>query len=257
VDTVLVLEDGYPFVERQLRGLLPGPLRVRGRESGDLPPDGELTPDLVRDALRLPEKPVVAVRDTALPARPPQLCRGCPHRDTYAALNRALEGVANTLVTSDIGCYTLGILPPYDAGESCVCMGASIGMAKGVAEAGLHRVVAVIGDSTFLHSGVPPLMDAVAANTDMTVLVLDNQTVAMTGTQPTVLPTARLEEIALGVGVAPEHCHVVRAHPQRIDELAAVIRGEIEHRGVSVVISVRECLEATRRHKEEKARSAS
>lgn len=249
VRAVLLLEEGYPFLERRMRGLLSPAIEVRGKRSGHLPPDGELTPDLVRHAFGLPSRRGVVRPDLALPSRPPQLCRSCPHGDAYDALRRALEGFERPVVTSDIGCYTLGVLPPYSEGESCVCMGASIGMARGAAEAGLRPVVAVIGDSTFLHSGLPPLMDAIAADTDMTVLILDNQTVAMTGAQPTIVPSERLEPIVLGLGADPRHCHTVQSHPKQVDRIAAVLRGEIEHRGLSVVIAHRECLEAARKRK--------
>jgi indolepyruvate ferredoxin oxidoreductase alpha subunit len=152
------------------------------------------------------------------------------------------------MVTSDIGCYTLGALPPLEAIESCVCMGASIGMARGAAEAGAHPVVAVIGDSTFLHSGITPLVDAVAADTDMTVLILDNQTVGMTGAQEPIVPSSRLQEIVRGTGVHPDHFHVVDAHPRRVEENARLLRREIEHPGLSVVIAMRECKVIAKRH---------
>ncbi|OGF16883.1 MAG: indolepyruvate ferredoxin oxidoreductase [Candidatus Eisenbacteria bacterium RBG_16_71_46] len=252
VERVLVLEDGSPFIERQLRGLLPGRLSVAGRMSGEIPPTGELTPDLVRAALGLDSRPGLAVEGVALPNRPPQLCQGCPHAHAYKALKQALEGLEASMVTADIGCYTLGALPPFSAIESCVCMGASIGMAKGAAEAGFHPVVAVIGDSTFLHSGLTALMDAVAANANMTLLILDNQTVGMTGAQDPIVPSARLDAIVRGLGVDPDHCHVVDAHPRRVSQNAAILRREIEHRGLSVVIARRECKEVTRR----KARAA-
>jgi len=155
------------------------------------------------------------------------------------------------MVTSDIGCYTLGALPPYSAIESCVCMGASVGMAKGAADAGFYPVVAVIGDSTFLHSGVTPLMDAVSADANMTLIILDNETVAMTGTQPTVLPSSRLESLILGVGVDRDHFHILDAHPKKVDSNAEIIRREIEHKGLSVIVAVRTCLEEARKKKKE------
>jgi indolepyruvate ferredoxin oxidoreductase alpha subunit len=248
---VLVLEEGYPYVERLLRGILPGPKPIRGKEDGTIPLDGELTPDSVRRALGLEIARGVSLADLVLPARPPQLCQGCPHRDAYSAVKQVLSGFDVSLVTADIGCYTLGALPPYRAIESCVCMGASIGMAKGAADAGLRPVVAVIGDSTFLHSGVTPLMDAAADDTDMTVLILDNGTVGMTGQQTTVLPSSRLLPIVQGVGVAAGHVHVVEAHPKKVDAMAEVIRREMDHRGLSVVIVVRECIQALKKHKAE------
>ncbi|MBP1634728.1 MAG: indolepyruvate ferredoxin oxidoreductase [Acidobacteria bacterium] len=220
VDRLLVLEEGYPYVERQLRGLLPPALPIAGKESGEVPPDGELTPDLVRSALGLPEPPWVVSDGPALPNRPPQLCSGCPHGDSFDAIKHAVGEFtgATSAITSDIGCYTLGALPPYNAVESCVCMGASVGMAKGASEAGLRPAVALIGDSTFLHSGVTPLMDAVAANTDMTLIILDNETTAMTGGQPTILPSSRLQPLILGLGVDPGHVHVLEAHHRHAEK---------------------------------------
>ncbi len=249
VDAVLVLEEGRPILEERLRGLVREGVEVRGRLSGHLPADGALSSDLARRALGLPDRTGVPVPEIALPARPPQLCRGCPHRDSFAALTRALEGIEGAIVPSDIGCYTLGALPPIAAIDSCVCMGASIGMAKGAADAGLHPAVAVIGDSTFLHSGVAPLLDAAAADTPMTVLILDNAAVGMTGAQDTVVPSSHIEPLLLGLGVHPDHCRVIRAHPTKIDEMARVIREEIDYPGLSAVVLARECIEHARRRK--------
>ncbi len=249
VKTILVLEEGYPFLERYLRGIFPIATEIRGVESGDIPPDGELTPDIVRNALGLPPSSGVEIPDLSLPRRPPQLCPGCPHLDSYDALTKALAEFQGYVVCGDIGCYTLGALPPYSAIESCVCMGASVGMAKGAADAGLRPVLAVIGDGTFLHSGITPMIDAVAADTDMTVVILDNQAIAMTGAQQTVLDSSRLRPLILSLGLSPAHCHVLKAHPRNVKRMAQLIRKEVEHQGLSVIISVRECVERTKRRK--------
>ncbi len=255
LDAVLVLENGYPYVEGLLAGALPTRWSVEGRRSGALPEDGELTPDTVRAALGLaPRKALPAVG--ALPARPPRLCQGCPHRDSYAALGEALKGFDEWAVTGDIGCYTLGALPPLGAIESCVCMGASIGMAKGASDAGMRPVLAVIGDSTFLHSGVTALMDAAAHDSPMTVLVLDNETVGMTGQQPTILPDSRLLPVILGVGVDPEHVHQIEVHPRSVDEMATLLERELRHEGLSVIVGVRECIVAARHRKRAEAAGA-
>jgi indolepyruvate ferredoxin oxidoreductase alpha subunit len=246
VRRLLVLEDGQAFLERRLRGMLGTPVPIEGRESGAVPPSGELDPDIVRAALALPPRARVTVEGFRIPGRPPQLCDGCPHAFAYRALKKALEGSGGAAITGDIGCYTLGALAPYSAIESCVCMGASIGMAKGAAEAGMRPVIAVIGDSTFLHSGITPLMDAVAADTDMTVVILDNQAVAMTGGQAPVVTSSRLREIVAGLGVVPAHLHVVDAHPRRVRENAEVLRREIDRRGLSVVIASHECIQTAR-----------
>ena len=253
VDALLVLEEGYPYLERRLRGLLPTAWTIAGKESGEVPLNGELSPDTVRAALGLAPRPHAA--PATLPPRPPRMCPGCPHDDSFAALRAALGGHDEPLVTGDIGCYALGAMPPHDLLETCVCMGAAIGTAKGAVDAGVRPVVAVIGDSTFLHSGVTALMDAAAADTDMTLLVLDNETVAMTGLQAPVLPGSRLAPIARGVGVDPRHVRVVDVKPGRPEELAAVLSTEMAHRGLSVVISVQECVEAAK-HRRRATRAA-
>jgi indolepyruvate ferredoxin oxidoreductase alpha subunit len=254
VEKVLVLEEGYPLVERYLRGIIPPGVAIAGKESGEVPADGELTPDIVRRALGLRvSKGVDLPAGVKLPNRPPQLCDGCPHADSLDALHEALRQCHTSLVTSDIGCYTLGALPPYSAVESCVCMGASVGMAKGAAEAGFHPAVGVIGDSTFLHSGITPLIDAVAANTDMTLVIVDNQAVAMTGGQQTMLPSSSLKPLVLGLGVDPEHCHVLKAHRLSTKANVEVIKKELDYHGLSVIITVRECIETLKAKKKDAA----
>lgn len=250
VDRVLVLEDGQPFVERRLRGVL-ADHPVEGRENGRLPRDGELTPDLVRRALGLPERPRPVRSSFVPPARPPQLCHGCPHRDAYHAIHLAIEAYPTSLVTGDIGCYTLGALPPFSAIESCVCMGASIGMARGAADSGFGPVLAVIGDSTFLHSGMTAIVDAVASRANITVLILDNSVIAMTGIQETMLPPPAFRPLLLGLGVDPEHLHVMSTTPARVKQVAEIIRGELDHAGPSVIVLQRECVESVHLHHHE------
>jgi indolepyruvate ferredoxin oxidoreductase alpha subunit len=248
VERILVIEDGYPFIERQLRGLLGG-RRIGGKLDGTLPPTGELLPSIVRAALGLPPlraKPVAA--PITLPARPPALCQGCSHIDTFNALNAALERLeGGGTVYSDIGCYTLGFYPPYAAIDSCVCMGASVSMAKGAADAGKRHVVAVIGDSTFAHSGITPLLSAAQNNAPMTVVILDNATVAMTGGQKTMVTGDRLVDICAAVGVPREHIRVITPLRKHHDENVKVLQEEIAYAGLSVVIPRRECIQAARK----------
>ena len=234
-------------------GEILGQLSREFAKSGEVPADGELTPDIVRRALGLAVREGVELTGITLPNRPPQLCDGCPHADTLHALQEALKSFKTSLVTSDIGCYTLGALPPYSAVESCVCMGASIGMAKGAAEAGFRPVVGVIGDSTFLHSGVTPLIDAIVANTDMTLVIVDNEAIAMTGGQPTMLNSSKLKPLVLGLGVNPDHFHVIRAHHLETAANVEIIRKELEYPGLSVIIAVRECIETARTKKKQAA----
>jgi len=260
-DTILVIEEGMPFLEKQLRGLIRGKKKIVGKFTGLLPRAGELNPDLVRSALGLPSRKSCAdgFDVTPLVARPPQLCKGCPHHDSYSSLNLAVEtlnkkeGTMSTVVTADIGCYALGAVAPLKAIETIVCMGASIGMARGAAEAGYKYTFGVIGDSTFLHSGLTGLVDAVSTNTPMTVIILDNSIVAMTGCQPTMLPSSQLEKIVLGIGVDPAHVRVIDTKPNMVEENAQILIEEAEYRGVSVVIMVRECLEAFRLRKKKEA----
>jgi indolepyruvate ferredoxin oxidoreductase alpha subunit len=252
VETVLVAEDGYPFIESRVKGMfgIPGK-SVRGRLTGHLPASGELSPDVVRSALGLPPLPSAAAADVPMANRPPQLCTGCPHADTLAALKRALDeyGRGTENVFSDIGCYTLGALPPHEAIQSCICMGASIGMAKGGSAVGVHPAVAVIGDSTFAHSGLTSLLSAATANADMTVLILDNGTVAMTGGQMSYGTGDRLLRMVEGLGVANEHIRVIEPLPKNLAKNAAIIKEELAYKGLSVVIPVRECLEEAKKRK--------
>lgn len=244
--SLLVLEDGQPFVEEMVKGMLPTPIPVRGRLSNDVPRTGELTPDNIRPALGLQDNPTFATCPLVVP-RPPALCQGCGHRDMYTALNEVLSEYSDARVFSDIGCYTLGFLPPYRAIHSVVDMGASITMAKGASDAGQHPSVAVIGDSTFTHSGMTGLLDAVNENSNITILISDNLTTGMTGGQDSA-GTGRLESICKGIGVPPEHVKVVIPLPKNMEEMKKIIRDEINHNGVSVIIPRRECIQTARRH---------
>ncbi|HPE35912.1 MAG TPA: thiamine pyrophosphate-dependent enzyme, partial [Spirochaetales bacterium] len=246
-DQILVIEDGYPLIERLLRGIVAPGKRIMGKESGEIPYEGELNPDTVRAALGLSERKGLSVKELVPPGRPPQLCQGCPHADSYGALKEALKDYPLHAVTSDIGCYTLGALPPYNAIETTVDMGASIGMARGAATVGLEPVVAVIGDSTFYHSGLTNLIDAVSHQTNMTVVILDNSTTGMTGAQPTILPSSRLEGVLRGAGVDPAHIRVLRAHRNEHAGNVAVFKDELAYQGPSVIVMVRECLEALKK----------
>lgn len=244
-EEVLVLEDGQPFVEEQLRGLLDESGKVKGRLTGELPRVGELTPDNVRNALGFAEQPKFDASANVVP-RPPALCTGCGHIDVYKALNEVVAEYKDAKVFSDIGCYTLGALPPFRAIDTCVDMGASITMAKGAADGGLFPSIAVIGDSTFTHSGITGLLDAVNSGVNITVVISDNLTTAMTGGQDSA-GTERLEDICSGVGVEKEHIRVIIPLPKNMEEAKKVIREEIEYNGVSVIIPRRKCIQTLKR----------
>lgn len=248
VDEILIVEEGYPFIEEKLNGLLGVHGKtIKGKYTGDLPPTGELNPELVRAAFMKNTQPQKSITGFKLPNRPPQLCQGCPHADTFNALNKALEDYKEPVVFSDIGCYTLGALPPYKAVDTCVCMGASVSMAKGSSEAGLYPAVAVIGDSTFAHSGITPLLDAARSNSNMTVIIVDNAAVAMTGGQPTFATGDRLSRIAAGVGVDKDHIRIITPLPKNLDSNVKVIKEEIDYPKLSLIISSRECIQETKK----------
>ena len=247
-EEILVMEEGQPVVEELLRGMVPSSVAVKGRLTGDLPRMGELTPDcvaqaLVGDQLLAPgcQIPEIVV------GRPPALCQGCGHRDMYAALNEVAAEHEGSKIFGDIGCYTLGALSPFHAIHACVEMGASITMAKGAADAGQFPSFAVIGDSTFTHSGMTGLLDCVNSHANVVVLISDNLTTGMTGGQDSA-GTGRLEAICLGLGVEPEHVRVVVPLPKNMEEIKQVLREEVAYNGTSVVIARRECIQTLKRH---------
>jgi indolepyruvate ferredoxin oxidoreductase alpha subunit len=252
-DSVMVVEEGQPFIEEMLRGVMPGNAEIKGRLTGELPRTGELTPDIVKKALGMETGQNFSSCEDVAP-RPPALCQGCGHRDVYTALNEVLKEYENPRVFGDIGCYTLGFLPPYRAIHSCVDMGASITMAKGAADAGQWPAVAVIGDSTFTHSGMTGLLDAVNENANITVIISDNLTTAMTGGQDSA-GTNKFEAICRGLGVAEEHLHVVTPLPKNMPEITRIIREEINYKGTSVIIPRRECIQTLQRHLKEQKKA--
>lgn len=239
-DTIMVMEEGYPIVEEQLRGVLDNGKKIFGRLDGALPRAGELNPNIVAKAMNLEIPEVTPVPKLVTP-RPPSLCAGCPHTDSYSALNIVMEEFGDGRVFSDIGCYTLAALEPLEAINSCVDMGASITMAKGAADAGLVPAVAVIGDSTFTHSGITGLLDAINSKSPITVMILDNGTTGMTGGQPSQA-TGKIEDICLGLGVEAEHIHVLNPIRKYHDDNVAIMKQELLYHGVSVIIPRRECI---------------
>ena len=242
---ILVVEDGQPFVEEQVKALLSSDYTVKGRLTGDLPRTGELTPDNVGNAIGWATKSPFVTPQVVMP-RPPALCQGCGHRDVYDALNKVAAEYPGARIFGDIGCYTLGAFPPFRAIDSCVDMGASITMAKGAADAGVFPAISVIGDSTFTHSGMTGLLDAVNDKANITIIISDNLTTAMTGGQDSA-GTNKFEAICLGLGVEPEHVRVVVPLPKNMEEITRIIREEIEYKGVSVIIPRRECVQTLNR----------
>ena len=178
-DEILVLEEGDPILERRARAFASERTRIKGRLTGELKRIGELQRNEIigafsRDARPAPKRPMAP-----LPPRLPEICKPCGYHKVFGALKR-MEGLATP---SDIGCNSLGGLPPYEVMDGVWAMGSSLGIACGLAAVGHKRIVAIIGDSTFFHAGIPPLIEAVHEGYNLTVLLLDNGTAAMTGGQ--------------------------------------------------------------------------
>ena len=244
-DEILILEEGQPLIERLVRGYFDEGKPIHGRLNGTLPRDGELNPELVASALGIEVEEGKPIPEM-LAGRPPALCPGCSHRDVYNALNEALKPYGDGRVFSDIGCYTLGALPPFNAINSCVDMGASITMAVGSADAGLVPSVAMIGDSTFTHSGMTGLLDAVIKNSPVVVIISDNSTTGMTGGQKSHAE-GRLYQIVKGLGVDEAHIRMMNPLKKHHETNVQIMKEELEYQGVSVIIPQRECIQTAAR----------
>lgn len=245
VERLYVVEELDPFLEDQIRAL---DISVIGKER--FPITGELSPERVAEGFGLEVTPS-SVPTTNVPPRPPVLCAGCPHRGFFHVLRKL-----KAIVTGDIGCYTLGVLPPLETMDTCVCMGASIGNALGIKRAqpsdDTRPVVAVIGDSTFVHSGITGLIDAVYNNTPVTICILDNRTTAMTGGQehPASGKTLRgddtyrldLPSLAKAVGVED----VLMVDPYDLEAVERALKYTIQLEKPSVVITSRSCMLKTK-----------
>ncbi len=241
-ETLYVIEELDPFIEEQLLAM---GIQVTGKSL--LPLCGELTPGRVAQGLSGQAVTSYYSHKEMLPGRPPSMCPGCPHRGVFYALNRL-----KAFVSGDIGCYTLGFMEPLSAMDTCICMGASIGNATGLSKVldppERSRVVAVIGDSTFLHTGINGLMDMVYNNAASTVLILDNRITAMTGRQEnpssgyTLMGAdsyrVDMEEICRALGVR----NVRVIDPYQVSATHKVLEEEMARDEVSVVIARRPCM---------------
>jgi indolepyruvate ferredoxin oxidoreductase, alpha subunit len=237
---VLVLEEGYPIIEERLKDYFDIETKVIGRLSGAIPRTGELNPNKVAKALNLIDDVTYGIPDIVT-SRPPELCIGCAHRDLFDSINSLIPEIGDKHVFGDIGCYALGSLPPYNTINTLIDMGASIPMAKGASDAGLFPTIAIIGDSTFTHSGMTGLLDAVNENSPITVIISDNSTVAMTGTQESAA-LGRLLAICKGIGVPEEHLKVIIPLHKNHDKNVEIIRNELYYKGISVIIAQRACV---------------
>jgi indolepyruvate ferredoxin oxidoreductase alpha subunit len=255
VDKVLVVEELEPINENDFRAIAQEngmTLPIAGKGVGGLSRLWEYDPRLVRGAVAacfgLEHKPqaVVDLSDLpSLPGRPPTLCAGCPHRATLYAVKEVYG--ADAINPTDIGCYTLGLLPPLSMGDFVICMGSSVSTSCGFATATDQKVAAFIGDSTFFHSGITGLINAVHNNHKFTLVILDNGTTAMTGHQihPGVdttpmglnLSQVIVEDVVRGCGV--KDVHVVK--PFNIKKTIESLKASLEYDGISVVVSKEFC----------------
>ncbi|MBE0473374.1 thiamine pyrophosphate-dependent enzyme [Rhodoferax sp.] len=251
---IWVVEEGYPFIERYVSALgLMTERTVRGKLSGDLPRTGELSQDAIKRCFGLPVSRSLTLPGLAdvLVGRPPSLCDKCPHTDSYLAINEVIaEFNPGARIMGDIGCYTLGAVGPLQGIHSCLCMGASIGMAIGVVHAGMGQAICVIGDGTFTHSGMAPLLDAARDNTNIKVFILDNSIIAMTGGQPTAATDEEVVNLVAGLGVPREHIRIVVPSPHKKHHTMETIREELAYTGLSVIIARRACVTYAKEIKE-------
>ena len=255
VEKVLIVEELEPIVENEIRSIAQSKglgISIQGKGEKLFTRLYEFDPGLVRKTIAS----YFGVHDTSpmeidiknipdLPGRPPNLCPGCPHRAMYYAIKKVYG--EDAIYPSDIGCYTLGVLPPLSMADIVICMGASAGSACGIAAATDQKVVAFIGDSTFFHSGIAPLINAVHNNHKFTLVILDNGTTAMTGHQPhpgvdtspmgVETKQISIESVVKGCGV--EHVEVV--NPLQIKKSISSAQASKDFDGISVIISKEIC----------------
>ncbi|MFO8083818.1 MAG: indolepyruvate ferredoxin oxidoreductase subunit alpha [Desulfobacterales bacterium] len=256
-EKVLIIEEGEPYMEESIKAIAQEAgltIPIKGKADELFSRLFEFDPGTVRKIIaryfEIPYTPVAPVDLSdigEIAQRPPNLCAGCSHRATYYAVKKAAEGMA-TIYPTDIGCYTLGLLPPLSMADFLICMGSSVGTSCGFSKTTDKKVISFIGDSTFFHSGIPPLINAVFNNHNFTLVILDNGTTAMTGHQPNPgvdmeqlrcsgYGQVSIENIVRAIGV----CHVEIVRPFRVKKSIEAIRKAIEFEGVSVIISQQIC----------------
>jgi indolepyruvate ferredoxin oxidoreductase alpha subunit len=252
VKKLFVIEELDPFIEEQVKAM---GIQIIGKEI--FPYTNEFDPGVIESSLKGEKIGTLRLADLTIPPRPPNLCPGCPHRGLFYVL-----GKLKAFVAGDIGCYTLAFMKPLEGLHSCVCMGASIGMAHGMSKAlkgkGKGKVVGVIGDSTFIHSGITPLLNMSYNKSDAVIVICDNRTTAMTGMQehPATGYTLQgektkelnLRELASALGI--ESIHVI--DPYDLKSTRTVLQEELLKSGPSLVISRRSCVLFKRREKDER-----
>jgi len=252
--SIVIVEELEPILENQFKVMahdLGSNVKVYGKSSGHFSRLYEYNLDIVADAFSKIFKfknPFTTPKESKikLPSRPPSLCPGCPHRATYYAVKKAAP--KTTIYPTDIGCYTLGKAPPYETADLLLCMGSNAGTACGLAIATDQKIISFMGDSTFFHAGIPPILDAAHHNHDVVITVLDNRTTAMTGHQPHPgtdfdgmgrhAKRILVEDVVTGCGVK----HIEIVDPNKIKETTEAFKRALEFKGPSVVISKSPCI---------------
>jgi len=249
---ILVVEELEPYLEEQLRAMAQETdldVVIHGKGYGGLRRIYEYDVDIVERALRqlfdMPEKPSIEPAATELPPRPPVMCPGCPHRATYYAVKQVAP--PDTIYPTDIGCYTLGKAPPLEVADFLLCMGSNVGTACGFGQTTDQPVISFMGDSTFFHSGLPGIVNAVHHDIDCVITVLDNRTTAMTGHQPHPgtehdgmgYPAVQLkvEDVVKGLGV--QHVEVV--NPNNVAKTKEAFQRALDYEGAAVVVAKAPC----------------
>jgi indolepyruvate ferredoxin oxidoreductase alpha subunit len=242
VNILYVIEELDPFIQEQVLAM---GIKVIGKEV--FPYTNEFDPGVIETAIKGKKTSTVNLPDVSIPPRPPNLCAGCPHRGLFYVL-----GKLKVFVSGDIGCYTLSFMKPLEGLHSCICMGASIGMAHGMSKAlkdkGKGKVVGVIGDSTFIHSGITPLLNMAYNKSDAVIVICDNRTTAMTGMQEHPATgytlqgekTIELDFVTLASALGIDSIRVI--DPYDITTTRNVMKEELSKPGPSVVISRRSCV---------------
>lgn len=238
-EKIYVFEESYPYLEDKAR-LLSQKSEIHGRRDHTIPFAGELNPVLIRKALGFEiASHFESFED--LPIRPPQFCDGCGHSDAYKALNQALENLElkGHRVFGDIGCYSMGA--QSFSIHSCVEMGASVGMLMGAAYSGYTPAIGVIGDSTFIHSGLQGLVTFSRSKKNVNLLIMDNRVVAMTGQQ---ISTGHdeLENMLVGLGMKKESIHILTPLPSQATKNTEILMQVFKTEEPSVVLFRRECI---------------
>ncbi|MTK64825.1 MAG: indolepyruvate ferredoxin oxidoreductase subunit alpha [Methanobacterium sp.] len=258
LDAVIVVEEVDPIMEKEVLSILGKngiKMAVHGKLDQSLPLIYEYTPNIVMDMLETVlnqeiKKNQVLNSDLSIPERPPTLCPGCPHRSVYYTVKDAVNSLElnDVIYPTDIGCYTLGITSPYDAADYLLSMGSSIGTSCGFSKATNQNVVCFIGDSTFFHAGIPPLINAVHNKDRFVLVILDNRTTAMTGGQPHPglsvdgmgweAPEVSIDAIVEATGVK----YLRKINPMNIKKSKEIFMEALEFDGVAVVISQHPCM---------------